>query len=528
MQLKTADFEVLKVIGRGAFSEIAVVRLRHTDQVFAMKRMNKRDLLIREEAARFREEREVLVNCTGPWITKLHFAFQGESHLYLVMDYYAGGDFLTLMSRFGDRFPEDMARFYLAELALAINSIHELGFIHRDVKPDNILLDVAGHVKLADFGSCLRLSVEGHVQSAVAVGTPDYISPEILRAVEDPSVTYGPECDWWAFGICAYEMLFGQTPFYADTLVETYGKIIHYRENLGFPDSASDVTGEARSFIRSLLCGREERLGRNGVEDFKTHPFFTGIEWDSIDGCEAPFLPVVTSQADTSNFDVDDENFSYPEDSRPIFHGAFPGNHLPFAGFAFSSIRQTEAVRELNASDGDTRWELGRSWPPGSNMEGGPTQQLPGAPEADTVTSFEARSTNQGAGTVEDELLNVKFANVTTERLLMEADIRNSELREEIKSLMQELEELKHRLNQSLRPAYPQRFPLGTELDSLWDSGRVVAPSPSDSPLVVPVLRHLLLFTGVPKAMGAMKGLLLLWMVGFRDFAPDSSPVTPH
>ncbi|GCB61617.1 hypothetical protein scyTo_0011345 [Scyliorhinus torazame] len=120
-------------------------------------------------AACFREERDFLVLSNSPWITKLHFAFQGEGHLYLIMDFYAGGDFLTLMSRFGDRLPEDLAQFYLAELALAISSVHELGYIHRDVKPDNVLLDASGHIKLADFGSCLCLGTEGQVSTARAL-----------------------------------------------------------------------------------------------------------------------------------------------------------------------------------------------------------------------------------------------------------------------------------------------------------------------------------------------------------------------
>ncbi|XP_072345968.1 myotonin-protein kinase [Scyliorhinus torazame] len=338
-QLHRGDFEVLKVIGRGAFSEIAVVRLKQTDRVFAMKRMSKWDMLNREEAACFREERDFLVLSNSPWITKLHFAFQGEGHLYLIMDFYAGGDFLTLMSRFGDCLPEDLAQFYLAELALAISSVHELGYIHRDVKPDNVLLDASGHIKLADFGSCLCLGTEGQVQSARAVGTPDYIAPEILRAVEDPSATYGPECDWWSLGICSYEMLFGQTPFYADTLSQTYRKIINHREHFRIPDSMFDVTGEARDLIQSLVCRREERLGTNGVEDFKRHPFFAGIEWDLLDQRDPPFLPIVTHCADTSNFDVEDESFSCLEDPRSLSHGAFSGSHLPFAGFAFSSIR---------------------------------------------------------------------------------------------------------------------------------------------------------------------------------------------
>ncbi|XP_053972781.1 serine/threonine-protein kinase Genghis Khan isoform X1 [Hylaeus anthracinus] len=337
LQLAREDFEILKVIGRGAFGEVCVVRMRGSDKVFAMKILNKWEMLKRAETAYFREERDVLVYGDRRWITNLHYAFQDDNNLYLVMDYYCGGDLLTLLSKFEDRLPEDMARFYIAEMVLAIGSIHDLRYVHRDIKPDNVLLDANGHIRLADFGSCLRLFEDGTVQSNIAVGTPDYISPEILRAMEDGQGQYGPECDWWSLGVCMYEMLYGETPFYAESLVETYGKIMIHKNCFDFPtDDIYDVSEEAKDLMRKLICSAEFRLGQNGIDDFKKHPWFDGVNWDTLRDSTAPYIPEVSSPTDTSNFDVDDTEVRSSDAVPPAANSAFSALHLPFVGFSFT------------------------------------------------------------------------------------------------------------------------------------------------------------------------------------------------
>ncbi|XP_064397756.1 serine/threonine-protein kinase MRCK alpha-like isoform X2 [Halichondria panicea] len=313
-------------------------------------------MLKRHQTACFREERDVLVFGPQEWITTLHFAFQDRENLYLAMDYYLGGDVLTLISKYEDHLPEDMAKFYTCEMVLAIDAIHRLGYVHRDIKPDNVLIGKDGHIRLADFGSCLKMDSRGKVACTTAVGTPDYISPEILTAMEDGRGVYGRECDWWSLGICLYEMLFGETPFYAESLIETYGRIMQHKSRFSFPANVSYdmVSRDARDLIKKLICNAKDRLGRSGIEDFRSHPFFSTMDWDNMRNVSPPYIPEFSSPTDTRNFDPIEEE----DDGMPRGHYPDPMSsskmtaltvHLPFVGFTYthnSSLSDNPPITE--------------------------------------------------------------------------------------------------------------------------------------------------------------------------------------
>ncbi|XP_036272329.1 myotonin-protein kinase isoform X3 [Pipistrellus kuhlii] len=458
-RLQREDFEILKVIGRGAFSEVAVVKMKQTGQVYAMKIMNKWDMLKRGEVSCFREERDVLVNGDRRWITQLHFAFQDENYLYLVMEYYVGGDLLTLLSKFGERIPAEMARFYLAETVMAIDSVHRLGYVHRDIKPDNILLDRCGHIRLADFGSCLKLRADGMVRSLVAVGTPDYLSPEILQAVGGGpgSGSYGPECDWWALGVFAYEMFYGQTPFYADSTAETYGKIVHYKEHLSLPLADAGVPEEARDLIQRLLCPPETRLGRNGAGDFRKHPFFFGLDWDGLRDSVPPFTPDFEGATDTCNFDVVEDGLTAMETLSDMREGMPLGIHLPFVGYSYScmTLRDDEAQgpvpMELEAEPlPEPPVQVPSLEPAAAPQEEKAEVAAPVAIPADVAEAAVTLQELQEA--LEEEMLTreslsreleaMRTANQNFASQLREADARNRDLEAHIQQLQERMEGL--------------------------------------------------------------------------------------
>ncbi|XP_044537228.1 rho-associated protein kinase 1-like [Gracilinanus agilis] len=349
LRMKVEDYEVVKLIGRGAFGEIQLVRHKSTKKVYAMKVLSKFRMIKRSDSAFFWEERDIMAFANSPWVVQLYYAFQDDRYLYMVMEYMPGGDLVNLMNNY--YVPEKWARFYTAELILALDAIHSMGFIHRDVKPENMLLDKSGHLKLADFGTCMKMDEEGMVRCDKAVGTPDYISPEVLQS-QCGHAYYGRECDWWSVGVFLYEMLVGYAPFYADSLVGIYKKIMKHKNSLTFPVNY-DISKEAKNLIRALLTDRKVRLGRNGVEEIKGHLFFKDDQWawETLRDTVAPVVPDLSSDIDTNNFD-DLEQHNRDEETFPIPQ-AFVGNQLPFVGFTYSNHRYL-SVSSVNPNDDRT------------------------------------------------------------------------------------------------------------------------------------------------------------------------------
>ncbi|KAK5888226.1 hypothetical protein CesoFtcFv8_016743 [Champsocephalus esox] len=530
-RIKREDFHILKVIGRGTFSEVAVARMRSTQQVYALKIMNKWDMLRRGETACYQEEREVLLRGDRCWITELHYAFQDDNYLYLVMDYYVGGDLLTLLSKFGDRIHEDMAQFYLAEMIMAIDSIHRLGYVHRDIKPDNILLTADGHIRLGDFGSCLRLLEDGMVHSSLAVGTPDYLSPEILRAVEGAG-GYGPECDWWALGICAYEMMLGTTPFFAESISETYAKIFNFQEYFEFPPSGPEISDEARSFITGLICEREVRLGRKGFSDFRSNPFFCGLDWASLHKLPAPFLPEVSNPTDTSNFDILDDCLSEMETLSDVMDRAPIGVHLAFVGYSYTATCQTGAIdRSLDIMiqidhsslrDCESRFtpeKLSQQWQLTDNLpdELSALLEIPltleQGPTASTHTTTEEEEENEENEEEDvEETDQISGLHEDLQRRLQEAESRYCELEKEMERLKGEMQDWRAPTETALSlcpasPALPAHC-----VDTPRDRER--APPACHYPLVIPLHRHLLLFHRVRLPQVTSESYLLVCAKG--------------
>eukprot|EP00658_Telonema_sp_P-2_P006827 TRINITY_DN12576_c0_g1_i1.p1 TRINITY_DN12576_c0_g1~~TRINITY_DN12576_c0_g1_i1.p1 ORF type:complete len:450 (-),score=126.75 TRINITY_DN12576_c0_g1_i1:22-1371(-) len=332
-RLTENNFEMVDIIGRGAFGVVLLCRKKDDGQVFAMKKLKKSRMLDKHQVLHCRAERNILASADNPWVVKLHHSFQDHEFLYLVMEYLPGGDTMELLMK-EDTFPNDWVQFYIAETVQAVNTVHSMDYIHRDLKPDNLLLDAQGHLKLSDFGLCKPLcmaaerddsskyagaeaeAVQMNVSVAVkpsvrerlrdkqkrrmtafsTVGTPDYIAPEVLSGKG-----YNKTCDWWSLGAIMFEMLFGYPPFYADEPRQTCSNVMAWRETLQIPDEPP-CTPEARDLIEKLMCDQEVRLGANGVQEIMEHPFFAGLDWENLRNHNAPFMPELDDETDTRHF----------------------------------------------------------------------------------------------------------------------------------------------------------------------------------------------------------------------------------
>ncbi|CAN9512415.1 unnamed protein product [Ophioblennius macclurei] len=342
------DFDLCAVVGRGRFAEVQVAREKATGDVYALKVMSKAVLRAKENVVFHEEERKVLALNTGPWIPQLLYAFQDKDYVYLAMEYLPGGDLMSLLNRYEDQFDESMAQFYLSELTEAIHAVHQLGYVHRDVKPENILIDRTGHIKLADFGSAAKLTANKTVATpTVPVGTQDFLSPEVLSAMNGSSQsTYGVDCDWWSLGVVAYEMIYGRSPFSEGTSTKTIHNILNHQRYLKFPEQPR-ASKDFVDLVRGLLCGAKERLGFQGL---RCHSFFSSVDWNNLRQVLPPFVPALHAEDDTSNFEEPEQAAPRPAPAaqREALPAGFQGQDLPFLGWFFSRtltlLAKTESV----------------------------------------------------------------------------------------------------------------------------------------------------------------------------------------
>ena len=361
------EFIPLTIIGRGAFGEVRVCRQKSTGDIVAIKKMRKEDMISKNQLMHVRTEKEILT-ADNPWIVKLKYSFQDDYFLYLVMDFLPGGDLMNLLMK-KDILTEDEARFYTAEMILAVDSVHKLNCIHRDLKPDNILIDKKGHIQLSDFGlskiaeknffpmtetnidqvksnnkddpitlikknsnknissiNSLKNKKRTRLMAYSTVGTPDYIAPEVFG-----QNGYGQEVDWWSIGVMFFEMVVGYPPFFSENPSDTCKKILKWKQYFSIPNDAN-LSPEAKSLIKSMVTTPENRLGYNGVEEIKKHPFFKGINWDNIRNVKAPFIPDIKNDYDTKYFDTFPEQESfYPPESKKRKR-----KDINYAGYTFN------------------------------------------------------------------------------------------------------------------------------------------------------------------------------------------------
>nr|XP_019601752.1 PREDICTED: microtubule-associated serine/threonine-protein kinase 1 isoform X2 [Rhinolophus sinicus] len=319
------DFDTIKLISNGAYGAVYLVRHRDTRQRFAMKKINKQNLILRNQIQQAFVERDILTFAENPFVVSMFCSFETRRHLCMVMEYVEGGDCATLLKNIG-ALPVEMARMYFAETVLALEYLHNYGIVHRDLKPDNLLITSMGHIKLTDFGlskmglmSLTTNLYEGHIEKDArefldkqVCGTPEYIAPEVILRQG-----YGKPVDWWAMGIILYEFLVGCVPFFGDTPEELFGQVIS--DDILWPEGDEALPTDAQLLISSLLQTNPlVRLGAGGAFEVKQHSFFRDLDWTGLLRQKAEFIPHLESEDDTSYFDTRSDRYhhvnSYDED----------------------------------------------------------------------------------------------------------------------------------------------------------------------------------------------------------------------
>ncbi|CCD23055.1 cAMP-dependent protein kinase catalytic subunit TPK1 NDAI_0B00210 [Naumovozyma dairenensis CBS 421] len=293
------DFQILRTLGTGSFGRVHLIRSIHNGRFYALKVLKKHTIVKLKQVEHTNDERLMLSVVNHPFLVRMWGTFQDCEQIFMIMDYIEGGELFSLLRK-SQRFPNPVAKFYAAEVCLALDYLHSLDIIYRDLKPENILLDKNGHIKITDFGFAKYVPDITYT----LCGTLDYIAPEVVS-----TKPYNKSVDWWSFGILIYEMLAGYTPFYDSNTMKTYENILNSK--LKFPEFFHE---DVRDLLSKLITkDLSERLGnlQNGTDDVKSHPWFSEVVWDKLlsRNIETPYEPPIQQgQGDTSQFD------RYPEE----------------------------------------------------------------------------------------------------------------------------------------------------------------------------------------------------------------------